>query len=190
MASVEADMPIVAAAIADGTEIEPEETGEATRGESANEEPICTICLQARDDGTELTALVCGCVFHVYCLDQYKNAAQLSTENLRCPTCRHSMERVMFIERAFLMQPLGLQPDGDETMGQRLANAGIAVRLKWANSFSLKWANRKRDTCFIRCFHASVHHSGIVHFMYHASHYCPFHCFICLPPFIKTYSAV
>ena len=132
MALVEAGMPIVAAAIADGTETEPEERGEATRGESANEEPICIICLQKRNDETPLTALMCGCVFHSYCIDEYKTAAQLSTQNLRCPACRHSMENVLSIERDFLQRGLA---NGDETMGHGLDNPGIAVRLKWAMQF-------------------------------------------------------
>ena len=52
---------------------------------------VCSICHDRRDDGTEVTALLCGCVLHTYCLDRYKEVASFNNSNLRCPNCRQDM---------------------------------------------------------------------------------------------------
>ena len=52
---------------------------------------VCSICHDTREDGTEVTALLCGCVLHTYCLERYKEVASLNNSTLRCPTCRQDM---------------------------------------------------------------------------------------------------
>ena len=86
----------------------------------------CSICRDRRDDGSELMALMCSCVFHKACVHTYCEAARLDPLNMRCPNCRQDVTSMMAAEDALAgpatslkrpteFQQLGIDNDFDPT---------------------------------------------------------------------------
>ena len=86
----------------------------------------CSICRDDRDDGSEVTALMCGCVFHKSCVDSYCHHAGKTPQNMRCPQCRQDVASMLAAEDEFRgptpslkrpteLQQLGIDNDSDPT---------------------------------------------------------------------------